>query len=107
MDDRNSDIAMRFAVQVFSKWIEQIRKMYEQQEEYLVVVKYDVKLFLDLVHLKFRLQRVDEELCKAQKEMYRERASQKKSCKAFGRLLWEAESRRILSYISLKVSEEF
>ena len=46
-----------------------------------------VKLFLDLVHLKFRLQRVDEELCKAQKEMYRERASQKKSCKAFGRLL--------------------
>ena len=42
--------------------------MYEQQEEYLVVVKYDVKLFLDLVHLKFRLQRVDEELCKVKKK---------------------------------------
>lgn len=33
----------------------QIRKMHELQEEYLVVVKYDVKSFLDLVHLKFRL----------------------------------------------------
>ena len=60
---------------------EQIRKMHELQEEYLVVVKYDVKSFVDLVHLKFRLQRVDEELCKVQKEMYRERASQKRSCK--------------------------
>ena len=60
---------------------EQIRKMHELQEEYLVVVKYDVTSFADLVHLKFRLQRVDEELCKVQKEMYRERASQKRSCK--------------------------
>ena len=55
--------------------------MHELQEEYLMVVKYDVKSFLDLVHLKLRLQRVDEELCKMQKEMYRERASQKRSCK--------------------------
>ena len=60
---------------------EQIRKMHELQEEYLLVVKYDVKSFVDLVHLKFRLQQVDEELCKVQKEMYRERASQKRSCK--------------------------
>ena len=60
---------------------EQIRKMHELQEEYLVVVKYDVKSFLDLVHLKFRLERVDEELYRVQKEMYRERASQKRSCK--------------------------
>lgn len=60
---------------------EQIRKMHELQEEYLVVVKYDVKSFVDLVHLKFRLQRVDEELCKIQKEMYRDRASQKRACK--------------------------
>ena len=60
---------------------EQIWKMHELQEEYLVVVKYDVKSFLDLVHLKFRLQRVDEELCKVQKEMYQERVSQKRSCK--------------------------
>lgn len=60
---------------------EQIRKMHELQEEYLVVVKYDVKSFLDLVHLKFRLQRVDEELCKTQKEMYRDRDSQKRACK--------------------------
>ena len=60
---------------------EQIRKMHELQEEYLLVVKYDVKSFVDLIHLKFRLQQVDEELCKVQKEMYRERASQKRSCK--------------------------
>ncbi|MBC5744034.1 relaxase/mobilization nuclease domain-containing protein [Lachnospiraceae bacterium MD308] len=60
---------------------EQIRKMHELQEEYLVVVNYDVKSFVDLVHLKIRLQRVDEELCKIQKEMYQERASQKRSCK--------------------------
>ena len=60
---------------------EQIRKMHELQEEYLVVVKYDVKSFVDLVHLKFHLQQVDGELCKVQKEMYRNRASQKRSCK--------------------------
>ena len=60
---------------------EQIRKMHELQEEYLVVVNYDVKSFVDLVHLKFRLQRVDEELCKIQKEMYQDRASQKRACK--------------------------
>ena len=72
---------------------EQIRKMHELQEEYLVVVKYDVKSFLDLVHLKFRLQRVDEELCKVQKEMYRERASQKRSCKTAEELeLFEASA---------------
>ena len=46
-----------------------------------MVVKYDVKSFVDLVHLKCRLQQVDEELCKVQKKMYRERASQKRSCK--------------------------
>lgn len=60
---------------------EQIRKMHELQEEYLVVVNYDVKSFVDLVHLKIRLQRVAEELCKIQKEMYRDRASQKRACK--------------------------
>lgn len=60
---------------------EQIRKMHELQEEYLVVAKYDVKSLADLVHLKFRLERVDEELCKIQKEMYRDRASQKRACK--------------------------
>ena len=31
--------------------------------------------------LKLRLQQVDEELCKAQQEMYRERALQKRTCK--------------------------
>lgn len=60
---------------------EQIRKMNELQEEYLVVVKYDVKSYGDLFNLKLRLQRVDEELCKAQKEMYQDRALQKRSCK--------------------------
>ena len=60
---------------------EQIRKMHELQEEYLVVVKYDVKSYGDLFRLKLRLQEVDEELCKAQKEMYRDRALQKRYCK--------------------------
>ena len=60
---------------------EQIRKMHELQEEYLVVVKYDVKSYGDLFRLKLRLQQVDEELCKAQKEMYRDRTLQKRSCK--------------------------
>lgn len=60
---------------------EQIRKMHELQEEYLVVVKYDVKSYGDLFRLKQRLQQVDEELCKAQKEKYRDRALQKRSCK--------------------------
>lgn len=60
---------------------EQIRKMHELQEEYLAVVKYDVKSYGDLFRLKQRLQQVDEELCKAQKEMYRDRALQKRSCK--------------------------
>lgn len=60
---------------------EQIRKMHELQEEYLVVVKYDVKSYGDLFRLKLRLQQVDEELCKARKEMYRDRGLQKRSCK--------------------------
>ena len=60
---------------------EQIRKMHELQEEDLVVVKYDVKSYGDLFRLKQRLQQVDEELCKAQKEMYRDRTLKKRSCK--------------------------
>lgn len=60
---------------------EQIRKMHELQEEYLVVVKYDVKSYGDLFRLKQRLQQRDEELCKVQKEMYRDRALQKRYCK--------------------------
>ena len=60
---------------------EQIRKMNELQEEYLVVVKYDVKSYGDLFNLKLRLQRVDEELCKAQQELYKERRRQKGACK--------------------------
>lgn len=60
---------------------EQIRKMHELQEEYLVVVRYDVKSYGDLFRLKLRLQQVDEELCKAQKEMYRDRSLQKRACK--------------------------
>lgn len=55
--------------------------MHELQEEYLVVVKYDVKSYGDLFRLKQRLQQVDEELCKAQKEMYRDRTLKKRSCK--------------------------
>lgn len=60
---------------------EQIRKMHELQEEYLVVVKYDVKSYGELFRLKQRLQRVDEELCKAQQDLYKEHGKQKRACK--------------------------
>ena len=85
---------------------EQIRKMHELQEEYLVVVNYDVKSFVDLVHLKFRLQRVDEELCKVQKKLYRDRASQKRSCKTAEDLAFfefsEEDYREWLEHIKLQ-----
>lgn len=45
------------------------------------MVKYDVRSFADLYRLKQRLQHADEELCKTQKEMYRDRAVWKRSCK--------------------------
>lgn len=60
---------------------EQIRKMHELQEEYLVVVKYDVKSYGDLFRLKLRLQQVNEELCKAQRDLYKEHGMQKRACK--------------------------
>lgn len=60
---------------------EQIRKMHELQEEYLVAVKYDVKSYVELFRLKQRLQRVDEELCKAQQDLYKEHGKQKRACK--------------------------
>lgn len=85
---------------------EQIRKMHELQEEYLVVVKYDVKSYGDLFHLKLRLQQVDEELCKAQKEMYRDRTLQKRSCKTAQDLEFfeasEADYRERLDQIKLQ-----
>lgn len=85
---------------------EQIRKMHELQEEYLVVVKYDVKSYGDLFRLKLRLQQVDEELCKAQKEMYRDRTLQKRSCKTAQDLEFfeasEADYRERLEQIKLQ-----
>jgi len=60
---------------------EQIRKMHELQEEYLVVVKYDVKSYVELFRLKQRLQRVDEELCRVQQDLYKEHGKQKRACK--------------------------
>ena len=55
--------------------------MHELQEEYLVVVKYDVKSYVELFRLKQRLQRVDEELCKVQQDLYKEHGKQKRACK--------------------------
>lgn len=85
---------------------EQIRKMHELQEEYLVVVKYDVKSYGDLFRLKLRLQQVDEKLCKVQKEMYRDRALQKRSCKTAQDLEFfeasEADYRERLDQIKLQ-----
>ena len=90
---------------------EQIRKMHELQEEYLVVAKYDVKSFADLVHLKFRLQRVDEELSKVQKELYRDRASQKRACKTAEDLIFfeasEEDYRERLEQIKLQKKDNY
>ena len=90
---------------------EQIRKMHELQEEYLVVAKYDVKSFADLVHLKFRLQRVDEKLCKVQKELYRDRASQKRACKTAEELVFfdasEEDYRERLEQIKLQKKDNY
>lgn len=90
---------------------EQIRKMHELQEEYLVVAKYDVKSFADLVHLKFRLQRVDGELCKIQKEMYRDRASQKRACKTAEDLIFfeasEEDYRERLEQIKFQKKDNY
>ena len=85
---------------------EQIRKMHELHEEYLVVVKYDVKSYIDLFELKLRLQRVDEELSKVQKEMYRERGLQKRSCKNVEDMVYfeasESDYRERLEQIKLQ-----
>ena len=62
---------------------EQIRKMHELQEEYLLTVDYNVHSYMDLIKLRNRLEDVNEELCNAQKEMYRERGTQKRSCKTY------------------------
>ncbi len=90
---------------------EQIRKMHELHEEYLVVVKYDVKSYIDLFELKLRLQRVDEELSKAQKKMYRERGLQKRSCKnAEDRAFFEASEedyRERLELIKLQKKDNY
>ena len=62
---------------------EQIRKMHELQEEYLLAVDYNVHSYMDLIKLRNRLEDVNEELCNVQKEMYRERGVQKRSCKTY------------------------
>ena len=62
---------------------EQIRKMHELQEEYLLAMDYNVHSYMDLIKLRNRLEDVNEELCNAQKEMYRERGMQKRSCKTY------------------------
>lgn len=62
---------------------EQIRKMHELQEEYLLMVDYNVHSYMDLFKLRDRLKDVNDELCSVQKEMYRERAMQKRACKSY------------------------
>ena len=62
---------------------EQIRKMHELQEEYLLMVDYNVHSYMDLIRLRDRVKDVNDELCGVQKEMYRERAMQKRACKSY------------------------
>lgn len=62
---------------------EQIRKMHELQEEYLLMVDYNVHSYMDLFKVRDWLKYINGELCKTQKEMYRERAIQKSACKTY------------------------
>lgn len=66
---------------------EQIRKMHELQEEYLLMVDYNVHYYMDLFKLRDRLKDVNDELCSVQKEMYRERAMQKRACKSYEKIV--------------------
>jgi len=60
-----------------------IRRLNAEQEEYLFMVDYNVHSYMDLFKLRDRLKDVNDELCSVQKEMYRERAMQKRSCKTY------------------------
>ena len=60
-----------------------IRRLNAEQEEYLFMVDYNVHSYMDLFKLRDRLKDVNDELCSVQKEMYRERAMQKCSCKTY------------------------
>ena len=62
---------------------EQIRKMHELQEEYLLMVDYNVHSYMDLFKVRDRLKDANDELCGVQKEMYRERAMLKRACKTY------------------------
>ena len=68
-----------------------------------------MKSYGDLFRLKLRLQQVDEELCKAQQEMYRDRALQKRTCKTAEDLEFfeasEDDYRERLKQIKLKAVE--
>lgn len=50
-----------------------------------------MKSYGDLFRLKLRLQQVDEELCKAQQEMYRDRACRKELARR--RKIWNSLKR--------------
>ena len=62
---------------------EQIRKMHELQEEYLLMVDYNVHSYTDLFRLRDKLKDVNDELCSVQKKMYRERAIRKRDCRSY------------------------
>ena len=58
-----------------------IRKMQELQEEYLLVVNYDVNSIMDLLELRERLLKVEETIKEQQKELYAKRGALKRNCK--------------------------
>ena len=60
---------------------EEIRKMHQYQEEYLLLVKYDVKEILDVYETIEVLENKEKEIASRQKTLYGERDSLKKQCK--------------------------
>lgn len=60
---------------------EEIRKMHKLQEEYLLLVKYDVKELSDVSVAIELLQQKEQDISGKQKQLYAERDSEKSRCK--------------------------
>ena len=60
---------------------EEIRKMHKLQEEYLLLVKYDVKELSDVSVAIDLLQQKEQDISQKQKQLYAERDSEKSRCK--------------------------
>ena len=59
----------------------QIQIMHQLQDEYLALVKYEVTDFIELTEIIGELRKKENQLSERQKQLYRERYSEKRNCK--------------------------